>query len=71
MELEQVKQRHEQLEHDVAVAQEEIDGLALEKAKYDQQAQIIQDKIMRRENAISNKRDEISRLNVAIEVMER
>ena len=71
MELTQVKQRKEQLEQEVAVAQSEIDEFQLERAKLDQQSQILQEKIARREQNISSKRDEIQKLNTAIEVMER
>lgn len=71
MNLEQVKQRKEQLEAEVSETQVEIDNLSLEKAKLDQQSQILQEKIARKDSSISNKREEITRLSTAIEIMER
>lgn len=71
MNLEQVKQRREQLEAEVSETQVEIDDLSLEKAKLDQQSQILQEKIARKDSSISSKREEITRLSTAIEIMER
>lgn len=71
MNLEQVKQRKEQLEKEVSETQVEIDNLSLDKAKLDQQSQILQEKIVRKDSSISSKREEITRLSTAIEIMER
>lgn len=71
MELEQVRTKREQLKNEINRKTEEVDALKKEKASLEADVAAKSDKINTAEQSIFNKRDELKKLETAIEIMER
>lgn len=71
MNLEQAKNRKTQLEKEVEAARQEIYDKSIEKSKLDAQAQNLQNDMELKNKNVSEKQEEINKLSIAIEVMER
>lgn len=71
MELEAIRQRKQQLEAEINNKTEEINGLKLEKSTLETKAESKRAEISEREESILNKREELKKLSIAIEVLER
>ena len=70
MELEQIKNRITVLEAEVTTKQEDINRMNEEKAQYEQKIQNLSEDIQRLEQDNANKRDEIKKYKIVVEVME-
>ena len=71
MELEQVRTNREQLKNEINSKTEEVDALKKEKTSLEADVTAKSDKINTAEQSIFNKRDELKKLEIAIEIMER
>lgn len=71
MELEQVRTKREQLKNEINKKTEEVDTLKKEKASLEADVTAKSDKINTAEQSIIEKRDELKKLETAIEIMER
>lgn len=71
MNLEQAKNRKTQLEKEVEATRQEIYDKSIEKSKLDAQAQNLQNDMELKNKNVSEKQEEINKLSIAIEVMER
>lgn len=71
MELEQVRTKREQLKNEINRKTEEVDALKKEKVSLEADVTAKSDKINTAEQSIFNKRDELKKLETAIEIMER
>lgn len=71
MELEQVRTKREQLKAEINKKTEEVDALKKEKASLEADVNAKSDKINTAEQSIIEKRDELKKLETAIEIMER
>ena len=71
MELEQVKQRKRQIEEDLTKRNEDLNVLKKEKASLEADLNVKREGIATAEQAIFDKREELRKLEIALEVMER
>lgn len=71
MELEQVRTKREQLKAEINKKTEEVDALKKEKTSLEADVTAKFDKINTAEQSIIEKRDELKKLETAIEIMER
>ena len=71
MELEQVRQKKRQLEEDLTKRNEELNALKKEKASLDADLNVKRESIATAEQAIFDKREDLRKLEIALEVMER
>ena len=70
MELETIKNKISNLESKVKSKQDEINRLSEERAQLEQKSQSLNDEILRLEQENANKREEIKKYKMAVEVME-
>ena len=71
MELEQVKQKKQQLESDLSKKNEDLNALKKEKASLEADLNVKRENIATAEQSIFDKREELRKLEIALEVMER
>ena len=71
MELEQVKQKKRQLEDDLTKKNADLNALKKEKASLEADLNVKRESIATAEQAIFDKHEDLRKLEIALEVMER
>lgn len=71
MELEQVKQKKQQLEEELAKKIEDLNALKKERGSLEADLNVKKENISTAEQVIFDKREDLRKLEIAIEVMER
>ncbi|WP_314046380.1 hypothetical protein [uncultured Granulicatella sp.] len=71
MELEQVKQKKQQLEEELAKKIEDLNALKKERGSLEADLNVKKENISTAEQVIFDRREDLRKLEIAIEVMER
>lgn len=71
MEIEQVKQKHQQLSEEIAKKNDDLNIIKKAKANLESDLNVVKENIATAEQVIFDKREELKKLEIAIEVMER
>nr|DAV68527.1 MAG TPA: protein of unknown function (DUF4201) [Caudoviricetes sp.] len=71
MEIEQVKQKHQQLSEEIAKKNDDLNNIKKSKANLESDLNVVKENIATAEQVIFDKREELKKLEIAIEVMER
>ena len=71
MELEQVKQKKQQLEEELAKKIEDLNALKKERGSLEADLNVKKENISTAEQVIFDRRDDLRKLEIALEVMER
>nr|DAK09091.1 MAG TPA: protein of unknown function (DUF4201) [Caudoviricetes sp.]DAP80827.1 MAG TPA: protein of unknown function (DUF4201) [Caudoviricetes sp.] len=71
MEIEQVKQKHQQLSEEIAKKNDDLNNIKKSKANLESDLNVVKENIATAEQVIFDKREELKKLEIAIEVMSR
>lgn len=71
MEIEQVKQKHQQLSEEISKKNDDLNVIKKQKANLESDLNVVKENIATAEQVIFDKREELKKLEIAIEVMSR
>lgn len=71
MEIEQVKQKHQQLSDEISKKNDDLNNIKKSKANLESDLNVVKENIATAEQVIFDKREELKKLEIAIEVMSR
>lgn len=71
MEIEQVKQKHQQLSEEISKKNDDLNVIKKKKANLESDLNVAKENIATAEQVIFDKREELKKLEIAIEVMSR